>query len=457
MVSTVELARFGSSQLSPYPVSGIRAWPCWHSPGHAGQEGGCRKLGKTRRFRTQLVFLGRSQRHSGGYNQTIYTIDGQADEPSRFIGYNLARHHRADEVVILGTSGSMWDCLIKEAGGIESLSAADNLDLHLSVDNNEVDEEMLEILTPLVSESFGIPVRLQLVPLGRDVAEQTRILTCISEMVRPESDVYLDITHGLRHLPMTAMLAALHARAVQDVRIRRLTYATYFKRENETYGYGQLVDLSGAMDIASWVVAAESFRRTGNYGELAEVMKADIGADAAALMRRAAHFEAVMQFERAKEAVEELVGLFGHEGFPGASRLVEPLLVERLRWFRHSNLFEIQREAGRLALEKGDLMRATICIFEAIISRYMIEQDFGKLKNNSDRRDASELLARLLNRKRPDRNLFEDLRALRNYQAHAGSSPGRAQEYLHSPEKLEGLIKRAYKRFLSTKPLLQDQ
>ena len=57
-------------------------------PGQRRSKRERRKLGKTRRFRTQLVFLGRSQRHSGGYDQTIYTIDDQADEPSRSLNRN---------------------------------------------------------------------------------------------------------------------------------------------------------------------------------------------------------------------------------------------------------------------------------------------------------------------------------------------------------------------------------
>jgi len=70
----------------PYPVS---------RPGLVGTvrtkpvKRECRKLGNNKRFKTQLVVLGRSQRQSGRYDQAIYTIDDQADEPSRFIGYNL--------------------------------------------------------------------------------------------------------------------------------------------------------------------------------------------------------------------------------------------------------------------------------------------------------------------------------------------------------------------------------
>lgn len=86
--------------------------------------------------------------------------------------------------------------------------------------------------------------------------------------------VNLDITHGLRHLPMIAMLSAMHLRSSKPgVTIGRLSYAN-FRRGSDGMGEGELVDLSGAVQIANWIGAIETFRRTGQYRELVPLFKA---------------------------------------------------------------------------------------------------------------------------------------------------------------------------------------
>ena len=63
---------------------------------------------------TLISFLGRVPKTENGYRPTTYTFNSEPDEPTAFIGWTLHRRLKPDRLVILGTTGSMWDHLFEK-------------------------------------------------------------------------------------------------------------------------------------------------------------------------------------------------------------------------------------------------------------------------------------------------------------------------------------------------------
>lgn len=64
-----------------------------------------------------ITFLGRTPRdETEGYRKTTYQFPNGTLEETAVLGWNLAERLRPDLVIILGTSGSMWDFLAESAG-----------------------------------------------------------------------------------------------------------------------------------------------------------------------------------------------------------------------------------------------------------------------------------------------------------------------------------------------------
>ena len=350
----------------------------------------------------------------------------------------------------------MWDCLLSETGQMAELGQLDMLELVSQVDEECEDEAMLVRIQPLVAGAMRVEdTRLALMGTGMDLAGQVDLITTIAAHVEPGWRVNLDITHGLRHLPMIAMLSAMHLRASKpDVTIGRLSYAN-FRRGADGQGEGELVDLSGAVQIADWVGAIETFRRTGQYRELVPLLKADLGRALTDPLEKVAFHEETMDFDSALGSLREFGVLLGTESFQGPSWLVEDMLTERLDWALQGSLFQRQRVAAWTALGQGRYTRAILLGAEAVSTRYL--EETGRLV---DARNIRKDLTALINEERrlspKTYRYFKDLRELRNFQAHIGHAGQQLRDWMRTPSSLDGKLRQLFKALLDSPRLTQE-
>jgi len=68
----------------------------------------------------QLSFLGRVRGTRGSYEETTYRFSGGHDVPASFFGVALRKVTKPDRLVVLGTSGSMWQALLELVGVAEA-------------------------------------------------------------------------------------------------------------------------------------------------------------------------------------------------------------------------------------------------------------------------------------------------------------------------------------------------
>lgn len=356
----------------------------------------------------QLIsFLGKGRVDpKTGYRTATYRFATGFERTVPFFGLALAEYLKPDRMAILGTSGSMWDVFIEhQAQGSEAEEA--RLLLQEAAESGRVDEALLSRVAPVVEDRLGIPVTLALIPYGIDEMEQAALLRRMADEVEPGDAVTMDVTHGFRHLPMLALVAAHYLEGVRKARIDDIYYGAL---EMQQDGITPVVRLNGLLRLMDWVQALAAYDGDGDYGVFAPLLVQEgLAADRADLLRRAAFFERTTNPVKAKQALGGAA--------PTVKELATPIgglfraeLERRLDWWRAP-----QRDAWELALadaalERRDYLRTAVFLQEAYLSRcaYREREDLNDY----------EVRERLRRQQQTDNEPFKRLIRLRNAMAH---------------------------------------
>jgi CRISPR-associated Csx2 family protein len=309
-----------------------------------------------------LTFLGRVPKKDNSYRTTRYDYgDGCDEPPTAFFGWSLQRRLQPDRLVVLGTSGSMWDHLFEgDDAFYEAGEAAENLTD--AVKEKRVTAQHLAPLTPLLSARLGCKceVALELIPYARNSAEQVELLRIMAGHVDIDDRVDLDVTHGFRHLPMLAILAALHLRSIRGATIGGIWYGAY----DEDTQQAPVHNLVGLLHIADWLQALNTYDKDGDYGVFASLL-----GPAGRLLEEAAFFERTTNPVKAREKLTAWANRV--DRFPAddpAAELFSAALEERIRWYRRGTRAEWERALAEEYLARGDYVRAVIYGLESNVS-----------------------------------------------------------------------------------------
>jgi len=405
-----------------------------------------------------ITFLGRVPRSEHGYRATRYDFgDGTPEEETAFFGWALCKRLRPRRLVIYGTAGSMWDHLFE---GNQYIADDELIKLMESVNEQKVTQDQLDHLAPLLETSFGTPVQLRIIPYCKTEAEQIELLRIMADEVEGKEQVHIDVTHGFRHLPMLALLAALYIQQLKQAEIAGIWYGSY----NPDTDKAPVYDLSGLLRIADWLQAFSSFDKDGDYRAFTPLLR-DSGLDEriCELLDKAAYSENILNVGEAtghlRNALEG-IDTTQAELTPDA-KLLMPALHERLDWISESKQFEKQVELAKGALEHGDYLRSVLYAYESLITRICQKRkvDINDYSNREKTRlDYEKLLKKVKTEEWKKYNL---LKQLRNQVAHGTrATKGDVQKIILNEnslkETLDDLLNAIAKRQLPGEKTLEE-
>jgi len=150
-----------------------------------------------------ISFLG-GGKQGGSYRTTDYKFsNGTVYENERYFGMVLTKEVKPDRLILIGTSGSMWDVFFE--AGLEDHTDAWST-LSDAVQNDTVTIEQLQPFEQFLTDRLGLSVTCQLIDYAKDAAGQVSILKNIDELLVKNEHVVMDVTHGFRHLPLIALV-----------------------------------------------------------------------------------------------------------------------------------------------------------------------------------------------------------------------------------------------------------
>src|SRR5574344_2050783 len=118
---------------------------------------------------------------------------------------------------------------------------------------------------------FNIPIKAVTgLPDGNNEKEIWEIFERAFQEIEKGDELYFDITHGYRYIPMLILVLCNYAKFLSDVKIKSITYGNYEISERGTKP-GIIVDLLPLTQLQDWTFAAADYIRNGNVQDLSEL------------------------------------------------------------------------------------------------------------------------------------------------------------------------------------------
>lgn len=320
---------------------------------------------------TLISFVGKGRNDpKTGYRTATYRFDSQFVRTVSFFGLALAEFLKPDRLILVGTAGSMWDVFFDREGAED-----DTLALMDAVEQGRVDAALLSKHTDRLSQELGYPVECILIPYAQDTPEQIEVLTLLAAQVQQGEKVYLDVTHGFRHLPMLALVAARYLSHVAKVDVAELYYGA-LEMTPPAGGETPVLKLSGLLQMLDWVEALATYEKDGDYSVFAALLKADgLPAAKAELLEKAAFYERTTNPVKAREALSSVFPAIEQHRSP-LSDLFRPELNKRIDWFRQPNRHQWEASLAQASLRRQDYLRAASFMYESVCTRAAWDNGF---------------------------------------------------------------------------------
>jgi CRISPR-associated Csx2 family protein len=368
-------------------------------------------------MKIQISFLGKARQDpKTGYRPACYRFDNQTAVKTAFFGPGLASIVQPDRFYILGTAGSMWDVLLEAQGGQDASENA-RLELWDKANRNEVDDALLAGFEPLVSARLGVPCFLRIIPYAQDEAGQVALLSRLAEWAGRDDELVLDVTHGLRHLPMLMLVAAHYLERVRGAKVSEIYYGALELTPQD--GDTPVLKLSGLLRLLDWVQALAAYDASGDYGAFPDLLRqAGLPQEITETMKNAAFFERTMRPGQAKGQLRRVLDRLDDSILDPPAKLFVPVLRERLAWIEGEHYYLRQKNQALRLLEVRDYRGAAMSAFEAFISKQVQERD-GDISNFNDRESAKSAFEEdAAGGNQALFSAYRDLRDLRNALSH---------------------------------------
>ena len=211
----------------------------------------------------------RDAKYKIGENEKIYE--------SNSIAKVLTEHLDIDKLFLLGTSGSAWDMIA------ENFDADTELAMNLMdrVENSNIKQSELKVLNEVIDKHLGTNgSQSWIIEYGVNEIELWNNFSILLEMSKSFEDgdeIYLDITHAFRSLPMMSFAMTEFASHVRDIdfKLSGIFYGMFeysMDPKNPTQGITPIVDLSIIYELHQWIRAIDAMKNYGNLDPLVKLL-----------------------------------------------------------------------------------------------------------------------------------------------------------------------------------------
>ncbi len=362
----------------------------------------------------------KNEQHSN-YRPANYAFSATQQRESRFFGLALCEEIKPDKLIVLGTTGSMWDNLLLEA---KLLDQDENLlesilNLEKSAQEDNISQTQLDFFAKHLQKILQIPCALCLIPYGRTAKEQTQILKIILKQFNKNDQATLDVTNGLRYLPMLMQQSALLLQTLKKVVINNIYYGAFELMQNNIT---PVMKINGLLELDVWNQALNSYDKNGDYAVFSPLLrKSGINETLVNHLEQAAFYEQTNNISQARGQLKKfLKGLKETKSSPVID-LFLPELITRFAWVEGNKLWIRQAEVAWLTFENNNFLRACIYGFEAFITK-LVQENKKEADKFSHRDEAKrQFESESSNKQSTEWRYYKRLRSLRNQLAHSST------------------------------------
>jgi CRISPR-associated Csx2 family protein len=107
------------------------------------------------------------------------------------------------------------------------------------------------------------------VPLGQDENEIWQIFQMVSDEIQDFDELYIDLTHAFRYLPMLMLVVSNYAKFIKGAKVCHLSYGNWEKHKSDGgVQKAPIVNLLPLTELQNWTTAVADFIRYGQVEAL---------------------------------------------------------------------------------------------------------------------------------------------------------------------------------------------
>lgn len=329
--------------------------------------------------------------------------DGNWDDiiTTPFIAAALRKHFNIEHQFIIGTVMSMWDVVYSYFndngnGSDFDMEIWDNISdfIHcrlrdpslpqghtLGIENFE--HKWLDAINNSINgESVLIKYGLS---NDEILFNQERILE-LSQKLERGDELYIDLTHGFRSLPMYLMNVLIYLQNVRpDISIKCVTYGM-LDVNREFDGVTPVVELTSLLEVSQWITGAYAFQQFGQGYMIADLLGQDPASQSEAkLIRRFSDSLNLNDVTNINNSTSNFIGINPSRLSPIGSMTIGPIVKEFRKDFGDVSGAKFLIRLCMWQVNRKNYSAAIITTTEAI-KRYVLElnqeQLDMKLKDN---------------------------------------------------------------------------
>ena len=119
-------------------------------------------------------------------------------------------------------------------------------------------------------QQMNLPFAIEAIdelPIGNNEEEIWNIFERTFEKIQDEDELFFDLTHGFRYLPMLILVLGNYSKFLKNIKIKSITYGNYEGRNRET-NEAPIIDLLPLSSLQDWTYAAGQYLNSGNVDNL---------------------------------------------------------------------------------------------------------------------------------------------------------------------------------------------
>ncbi len=342
-----------------------------------------------------ISFLGTSV----GGDRTYKTADYQMQESksgwhreSTFIASVLKVYFHIDRMILVGTVNSMWENVYKtfaEEQGCYDENVYREIKEVCCVEAGEAELPHID----KIEQVLGQGSKVVLVKYGKtqeEIQYNNEKILGLEQLLRKGDELFIDITHSFRSLPLMLMNTMVYIKTVssKNIRIKHISYGMF---EATKDGLTPVVELNSLLDTMDWITGAYSFMKYGDAYQISEKLKTDYQQLAQQLQdfSDVKNMGLMQAFEDQVEALRNL-----SNDMPKMASIVVPDVVQHFLDFFNDTEGKPAKFQFRLACwyaEKHNYSAAYLTAVEATIS-YVTLKEGGNIDVVADRDAAKDAI-----------------------------------------------------------------
>lgn len=360
-------------------------------------------------------------RNNRNYRTAKYRLDDK-EYVSSFVADALTDHYGIDTLIIIGTVKSMWEELYTKfcyKRGIQpdedfytelgTVCESANVSSGLKLPGKEKIEEVLGQGSRIVLINYGINEE----ELNKNISS----ILGIESDLKDGDELYVDITHSFRSLPLLLMNTLIHLQNIssKNVSIERILYGML--DISGELGYAPVINLSKVLEVNNWISGAYSFSEFGNAYKISKLLE-EIDKNASNRLRDFSDVKNLSHLYALKNSVSQLSGINLDE-LPAIARMtVTPVVRSFIREVKpDGSTSEFQYKLAKWYRDKHNYSAAYLTLVESIVTYVCEKCRFdGSIKDDRD-------MAKIQILKNPDfaklKKVYVPLNRIRNCMAHA--------------------------------------